>query len=58
MYSRRLGCCQVEKFNGSVQEHPQQEKSGSGHDTIEDATDKWKFFDRMSFLKAFISNRQ
>ena len=33
-------------------------KSGSGGDTIEDARDKWKFFDRMSFLKTFISNRQ
>ena len=33
-------------------------KSGAGGDTIEEATDKWKFFDRMSFLKAFISNRQ
>ena len=33
-------------------------KSGSGGDSIEDATDKWKFYDRMSFLKEFISNRQ
>ena len=33
-------------------------KSGSGGDLIEDATYKWKFYDRMSFLKEFISNRQ
>ena len=54
MYSRRLGLGQVEKFTRSIPE----EKSGSGGDSIEEATDKWKFFDRMSFLKPFINSRQ
>ena len=33
-------------------------KSGSGGDSIKEVTDKWKFFDRMSFLKPFINSRQ
>ena len=55
MYSRRLGCYQVEKLMDQFRSILNKKKSESGGDSIEDATDKWKFYDRMSFLKEFIS---
>ena len=34
MYSRRLGCCKVENFNGPVKKHPEQENKWVGDGVI------------------------